>query len=239
MNENFFIIYIDESYDTTRYVYSALIVPAFEWNTVFSEVLSWRQSLWADHKIPTDYELHATKLVGGQGEPLARRDKDYRAQIFSSAFSMIERNERLKIINGITGNKKNHPLLFEWLMNRVNRYLEKNNAYGVIVCDEGNENRLISLVRKMRKFNLIWSQHNPGEMLDAPLSRIIEDPLFKTSKSSYFVQLADLVAFGLLRNESEFPTHKVIKSSFDQLDRALVKEAFSRDPRRKGIVRCK
>jgi hypothetical protein len=236
---NMYLIYIDESYDETHFAYSAIFVPAFEWNRVFGDIIGWRKELFLAHRIPLDYELHATNFVGGRGEPNENRNKDYRASIFKSAFQKIESLDGVHIINGITANKKNHLKLFERILNRVNRTLKAKHAYGVLVCDEGNENKLVSIVRSMKKSNLIPSQVNYYESIDIPLERIIEDPLFKTSKSSYFIQLADFVAFGLLRSEKFVDsTRDDVKQAFNCLDTRLVKVAYRGDSRKKGIVRC-
>jgi len=233
-----YLIYVDESYDETHFAYSAIFVPAFEWNRVFADIIKWRKDLFLTHRIPLDYELHATDFVGGRGEPNENRDKDYRASIFKSAFSVIENINGISLINGITNNKKSHLKLFEYILNRVNRTLIARNAYGVLVCDEGNENKLVSIVRKMKKDNDISSQINMGQSLNLPLERIIEDPLFKTSKSSYFIQLADLTAFGLLRSEKGVESTRAdVKNAFNVLDKVLVKEAFRNDPKKRGIVR--
>ncbi len=162
--------------------------------------------------------------------------------MFLEAIARIEEMENIKVINALTSNKKKHLQLFEYMLNRINKTLEKNNSFGVLICDEGNENQLTSIVRKMKKENHI---PNSSEIFglsrtkrNIPLERIIEDPLFKTSKSSYFIQLSDMLAFSLLRNEKPIQsTSEKVRMAFDQLDKALVKNAFARDPRKKGIIR--
>lgn len=238
-----YLIYINESYDATHFAYSALFVPAFEWNRVFEDILKWRRDLFDKHNIPLDYELHATDFVGGRGEPNENRDKTYRAGIFASAFTIFDAIEGVSIINGITDNKKNHMRLFEYILNRINRTLETYNAYGILVCDEGNESSLVSIVRKMKKENIIPSSEYYRVSQDqlhynVPLERIIEDPLFKTSKSSYFIQLADFIALGLLRNEKPLEkTLNKVQQAFNNLDKTLVRQACTKDHKNKGIVR--
>lgn len=237
MQTNMFLIYVDESYDKTHFVYSALFVSAFDWNPVFQSIVQWRRELFTKHGITPEYELHATKFVGGQGEPESNRDKDYRARVFLDAFDMIENIDGVHVINAITDNKKKRMELFDWMLNRINIFLEKNNAYGILVCDEGNENQLVSMTRKKQRQNHIPSQYGQG-YVDKPITRIIEDPLFKTSDSSYFIQLADFIAFALLRNENPLEnTKKEVKDAFNRLDKILAKHAFRRDPRQKGIIR--
>lgn len=242
MSTKMYLVYIDESYDETHFAYWAIFVPAFEWNRCFEHLLSWRGDWYKKHSIPLDYELHATKFVGGRGEHPANRDKVYRADLFYESIGRIERIEGIHVINAITGVKKKHMTLFEWMLNRINMKLEKDDAYGILICDEGNENKLTSAVRKMKKQNLIPQRVEYagfGSYFDIPLERIVEDPLFKTSKSSYFIQLADFVAFSLLRNEKplEGSTLEPVRDAFNQLDQILVKQAFGRDPKQKGIIR--
>lgn len=243
MATDMYLIYIDESYDESHFVYSAMFINAFKWNEYFQHMLEWRREWFNQHQIPLDYELHATKFVGGRGEHPSNRNKIYRAALFHEAIGRIENMSDIKIINGITDNKKRHMQLFEYMLNRINRTLEANDSFGVLICDEGNENKLTSIVRKMKKENHIPDRLDMygfnGGRRDIPLERIIEDPLFKTSKSSYFIQLADFLAFSLLRNEKplENSTLEAVQNAFEQLDTSLVKVAFRQDHRNKGIIR--
>jgi len=241
-NPDMYLIYIDESYDETHYAYSAMFINAFRWNNYFDHMLKWRGDWFKTHQISLDTELHATDFVAGRGQPHHNRDKTYRAGLFNEAIQRIEQMDGIKIINGITNNKKKYMLLFDYMLTRINNTLKANNAYGVLICDEGNENQLTSVVRKMKKENHIPDRldmygHNSSKR-NIPLDRIIEDPLFKTSKSSYFIQLADFLAFSLLRNEKpgEF-TMNSVKNAFENLDKSLVKVAFKGDKRGKGIIR--
>ena len=240
-NSNMYFIYIDESYDGTHYAYSAVFINAFMWNQYFKNLWVWRKRWFDNHGIPPDYELHATDFVGGRGEYPARKDKAYRADLFYEAVGLIENMEGVSVINALTRNKKIHLVLFEFMLNRINKKLEVQNATGILICDEGNENKLTSIVRKMKKQNHIpynSSSSNKTGTQDIPLDRIVEDPLFKTSKSSYFIQLSDFLAFSLLRNEKPLPnTQKKVKDAFNQLDKVLVKQATKKDKRNKGIVR--
>lgn len=243
-NSSMYLIYVDESYDETHYAYSAMFIDAFKWNFYFDYLVSWRREWFQQHQIPLDYELHATKFIGGRGEHPANRNKLFRATLFHEAIGRIEKMEGVEAINAITSDKKKHLQLFEYMLNRINRTLEAKNATGVLICDQGNENKLTSIVRKMKKENHIpstvyqyWMHGAKGRNL--PLERIIEDPLFKTSKSSYFIQLSDFLAFSLLRNEKPLggSTLDPVKTAFEQLDSTLIKVAFRNDPKKKGIIR--
>ena len=241
MSDNLYLIYIDESYDETHFAYSAIFINAFHWNDYFKDVVHWRGDWLERYGIAVDYELHATDFVGGRGKFPENRDKAFRADLFYESLGFIEQMRNILIINAITDKKYQHMKLFGFILNRINRTLKTQNSIGILICDEGNEKKLTATVRQMKKHNPI---PNHAEIYGAghrniPLDRIIEDPLFKTSKSSYFIQLADFVAFSLLRSEKPLPnTQPMVFKAFDQLDKVLVKHAFKADPKKKGIVRC-
>ena len=233
-----YLVYIDESKDENAFVYSAMFIDAFQWNAYFARVLGWRQEWFQKVSIPPEYELHATKLVGGKGQPNKNRDKMYRANLFHEAIGRIERMEGVKIINAITSDKSRHMHLFRQMLTCIHQTLQAHNAYGLLICDEGNEGKMTSSVRKMKKENIVRSNEGLRFMYNKPLDRIIEDPLFKSSHKSYFIQLADFLAFSLLRNEYPIKsTQGKVKEAFNQLDKVLVKEAFKGDSRGKGIIR--
>ena len=113
----------------------------------------------------------------------------------------------------------------------------------MIFADKGRELEITRAVRKMAIFNPIPSAvgtWDDGEAVrNIPVERLIEDPVFKDSHQSYFIQLADCVAFALLKREVP-PTHHVRKYGIDRLfDKNVTgvcfKQASRDDPF--GIVR--
>jgi hypothetical protein len=120
------------------------------------------------------------------------------------------------------------------------------NAYGpraLIFADEGAEIEITRTLRKMNAFNPIPSRFGewPGSLKtrNIPVQRVIEDPVFKPSHQSYFIQLADCVAFALLKREVR-PTPLISKYGIDQMFERNVAPACLRRAARKdplGIVR--
>ena len=75
-------------------------------------------------------------------------------------------------------------------------------------------------------------------MRTATIERVIEGPAFRSSHSDYLLQMADLIAHALLKQEEE-PSPRVerlgIARAFSILARALNRRAARRDPQ--GAVR--
>jgi hypothetical protein len=113
----------------------------------------------------------------------------------------------------------------------------------MIFADEGRELDIRRAFRKMSVFNPIPSKFGAWPTGQATRNitteRLIEDPIFKPSDQSYFIQLADCVAFSLLKRET-VPSEKIkkygINEMFDQSIAGICfEDASPRDPL--GIVR--
>ena len=113
----------------------------------------------------------------------------------------------------------------------------------VIFADEGREREITRIMRKMRAINHIPSRYGAwasGDYTKNILAeRIIEDPVFKPSHRCSFIQLADCVAFSLLKREvpttpniARYGIHKMFDQAIGPVCEA---KACRTDPL--GIVR--
>jgi len=116
-------------------------------------------------------------------------------------------------------------------------------ARAMVIADEGREGEIVKALRRMHVFNPVPSKYGeraPGQRTkNITTDRIIEDPVFKESHRSYFVQLADCVAYALLKREAP-PTSRIRKYGIHQMfDASPAKQCFRKasagDPL--GIVR--
>ncbi|CAN5527436.1 hypothetical protein BH09GEM1_BH09GEM1_00260 [soil metagenome] len=115
-------------------------------------------------------------------------------------------------------------------------------AHALLIADQGHEQDIIRLRRKLSVLNYIPSRFGSwgtSSSKNIPLTHFVEDALFRDSAHSYFIQLADCVAFALLKRETT-PTPQVrkynIHRAFDvHLAGICVKQASYGDPL--GIVR--
>lgn len=233
------LIYIDDSNDPPFYTFSALAIHEDEWKNVFKKVKNLRRALKASDGINVHAEFHATDFLAGRGRLGPKIITQHRrAQIYIGCLAMLATLKGVSVFNVFM---KNQEWAFERMLNRINRTMLTWESKAILFCDEGEEGKYTRLARKLGAFNPIpskygvWPDGSPQKSI--PTNRILEDPIFKDSQKSYFIQLADFCAFSLLRREIPTPatrkhgTHK----AFEQLKPICVLAANPKDPF--GIVR--
>ena len=236
------LIYIDDSRDEELCVFSALAVPVDQWHVAFQQVRDFRRSLRKAYGIYVYKELHAWKFVSGRGRPSDRVvTKGQRAAIFKDTLKLLTELPSVRLFNAVFPRKQDERA-FERLLNRINRSLEAWASNAVLICDEGKEITYTRLVRRMYVYNPIPSQYgvwsDTGQFWkNIPIDRIVEDPFFKDSAQSYFLQLVDFAAYALLRRERPVASKARygLDRAFNLLSPILVREATRKDP--EGIIR--
>lgn len=197
--------YVDESKENNSFfVYSALLIESDAWNETFAAVKALRQQLRQSHGIFINKELHAWKFAAGKGQISDRiLDKQRRAVIFAEVLRFIAESGKFKLISSVHTSEF---YAFDRLMNRLNRTAQAKKTNVLLFCDEGQEAVFTRRIRKMRVYNQIPSnrgvwQDSGSVVKNIPIQNIIEDPIFKKSHMSYFIQLVDFCAYALLSKE--------------------------------------
>jgi hypothetical protein len=224
------LIYVDDSRDEELCVFSALALPVDQWHEAFGQVRQFRRDLKCAYGIYVYKELRAWKFVSGRGQISDRIvTKSQRCTIFHQALEVVARLPGARLFNAVFPRQEDEKA-FEWMVNRINRTLKGWGSHGVLVCDEGKEIAYTRLVRRMYVFNPIPSQFgtwpDTGEFWrNIPLDRTVEDPFFKESSQSYFIQLVDFAAYALLHRERPIPskTKYGLDKSFSILGPILVR----------------
>lgn len=200
-----YLIYIDDSADEKLAIYSALAIPENEWRKSFEILRNHRKKLRDDYGIYVYKELHAWEFVSGRGKISDHVvTKFERVSIFNETLKLMSSLPGAKMLN-VVKPKADKLIAYEWLLNRINRFLEKN--HGILICDQGNELQFTRLARRLMVHNPIRSKYgvwsDTGKTWkNVPIDRILEDPIFKPSDQSYFIQLCDFAAYALLRREN-------------------------------------
>ena len=249
------LYYIDESEGPTCYVRSALGVDAERWNDLFGDIYEWRRGLSEGYGIPPDRELHACDLLAGRGMLARNGGSNERlpprqgAEVFMDGLRRIEdaavRIGGVEVINACFRKadvKAYEKLSLDRLLNRINASVKAADRHAFLIFDEGKERMITRAYRRLRIFNPVPSRYERWEegerTRNIPVENVIGGPAFRSSDSDHLLQMADLVAHALLKQE-ETPIPRVesmgIREAFSILDHALNRKASRRDPQ--GIVR--
>ena len=249
------IYYIDESEGPHYYVRSALGVDSERWNDLHSRVQDWRVALAGDYSVPTSRELHACDLLAGRGK-LARIDNTGRrlspeqgAEIFMDGLRIIENVAcslgGIEVVNVCLRKadvKGYERVSLDRLLNRINTSVAADGRYAHLIFDEGGERMIKRLYGRLRSRNPVPSKYDVWEdgaaTKDIPIERIIGGPSFRSSQDDDLLQMADLIAHALLKQEedsSQRVKEMGIHLAFGILERALNRRASRRDPQ--GVVR--
>ncbi|WP_353630659.1 DUF3800 domain-containing protein [Achromobacter xylosoxidans] len=235
-----YIFYMDDSGENGLHIFSALGVEDKNWREVSNAIRNYRRALRRHAGIFMNKELHATKFMSGRGRPSDRHlDPALRRRVFQYTLKCLAKlgPEKLILFNVAV---RNQQWAYERMLNRINRTMEARDSYAIIISDEGKEAEYTKLVRKMGAYNPIpskfgtWDGGATGGK-NIPISRVLEDPVFRNSESSYLIQAVDFCAYALLRKEKPLDRISGVSDDFALLEPICFKAANQNDPF--GIVR--
>lgn len=82
----------------------------------------------------------------------------------------------------------------EYSVTRISRDLSRDRSQRfLVITDEGRLGKMRGTTRRLQKFNFTPSRFSEGSYRN-DIFNVIEDPLPKDSRESYFIQLADMTA---------------------------------------------
>lgn len=185
------LIYLDDSYEKPFFTIAALCVPAESWRQTFETVQNWRRQLKRSDGILVNREFHATEFVAGRGSLGPNIiTKHRRSQIFFSAFNMIDSTPTFRLFSAC---RTDHiEWAYERLITRIHKTMSAWGSHAMLICDEGKEAEYTKLSRQLSVWNPI---RVGGRTINVATTRFIEDPFFKKSDRSYFIQLADFCSY--------------------------------------------
>jgi hypothetical protein len=233
-------VYIDDSKDNKLACFSALLVPADSWNDCLNRLLAIRRTIKQSDGIPLRMEIHTTDWLGGKGRLVRHLKKGDRVRIYNYLLAGVTMLPNVRLINAAVPQHEEQRA-FEWLLNRIHKNMAVADSRAVIFSDQGKS--YDKLFRRMRRYNFIPSRIGRWETgaisKNLVLDRIIEDIVYRDSERSLFIQAADACAYAVLRSESPIPSKTALglDQSMMILEPIMVKQAFSRCPKRLGIIR--
>ena len=194
-------------------------------------------------------EIHASHMITRPGK-LKRIRRNDRLTIIRLFADEIARMSDIRIIN-IVVDKNNKPpnydvfsIAWRTLVQRFENTLSAQNfpnssspdERGNDSSDNTNNKKLVRLIRQMHKYNPVPNQARFGlGYRNLAITSTIEDPNFRDSNHSYFVQGADLAAYTLQQeiNPNRYIRKKGARGNhFNRLLPVLCTVASRSDPTR-------
>lgn len=205
--------YIDESGDTgvssgssLTFNLGCVLVDADGWPDAFDEVLAFRRRLRDTFGLPMRAEVKANYLLRNSGPfrtlglSPSQRHLIYRAhlrvlaQLPARAFAItVDKRSKTTTPTHI------FDLAWEGMLQRLERTSTKERVTFMISHDEGENDAVRRWVRRSRRYLTAGSAFGTGT-LTSPARRLVDDPIARRSDQSYFIQLADLVAYAAFRS---------------------------------------
>ncbi|SES63686.1 DUF3800 domain-containing protein [Anaerobranca gottschalkii] len=205
-----YIAYFDESgddgfpkYSSKLFVLTSIYMDVKAWKNNYNLLVNFRRQLKMNYNFPMKLEFHTKDFLTDKN-PYRNYNWDFstKKNILLEYFKCIAELD-IKIINVVIVKpnilKNDYDVLdvaFSYNIQRIeNDLCEKGNSNFLIITDEGRIGKMRKTSRRIQRYNLIPSKIFPGYYLNKEIKLLIEDPLPKDSKESYFLQVADLVAY--------------------------------------------
>jgi hypothetical protein len=256
------VFYIDESGDSDVYAITALAIPFLRrtalvwriaWPGNFDAVKDWRKYIKNTHGIPMRKELHGHKFASGRGHyRLGKQQFSQKAAaaVYRDLLSRLSFLPDASIISVVGtnnsqlyGQTKLEAMLYA-LLQRMRTACVKARRNGLVFFDEGH-GEYRKLYRRSLHYLPTGSMYGgwPGATINLPLDNFTKDGNEKDSKHSYYIQLADMIAYALfLKIKGErgglTPWQGVnhLETLYDQIPISKLNlKASTKDPQ--GIVR--
>ncbi|MDF1705052.1 MAG: DUF3800 domain-containing protein [Aeromicrobium sp.] len=204
------IAYVDETGDTGSvskqgasgcYGLGCVLVDAETWTESFDTLLRFRRSVRDDFGVHMRTEIKANSLIRNSGQlrdlnlSPAQRGLIYKyhlntlATIKARAFAVVVDKQSARV-----EGDECLTMAWETLLQRLERTTTHEKTGVMIVHDQGEDASVRKLVRKARRHLTSGSAFGYSQLTN-PIRRLVEDPVPRNSQESYFIQLADLVAY--------------------------------------------
>lgn len=252
-----YLIYVDESGDpgmlnspTKHFVLSGLVIHETRWNAYLDNLVAFRKRMRNSFGLRLKDEIHAAHFISSPGA-VAYLRRDVRLSILRFFIDEIKAMTDFRAINVVVNKQSKAPdydvFRNAWraLIQRFSNTMAYRNFpstanpedCGLVIPDQTNVKKLTTLLRQMRRFNPVpnQQQYGPGYR-NLRIRNMVEDPFFKDSSESYFIQAADLVAYFLYQEiaPNSYIRRKGARQYFGRLAPIYCRQAAPNDPR--GIV---
>ena len=253
-----YIMYVDESGNCgmvnspSRYfVLTGLVVHEVRWMESLERLIAFRRRMKAAFGLKLREEIHTAQLISRPGS-LARIKKSDRLTIIRSFADELASMTELNLVNVVVrkDGKREDFDVFGAAWSRLIQQFDNTLTYknfplpehpderGTLIPDHTDDKKLTQLLRSMRRYNCVPDEvgASGSSSRNLTVSRIVEDPSFRHSDQSLFIQATDLATYLLYQNLSpnSYMKTKGGRAYFNRLGPILCRKTSSIDPN--GIV---
>jgi len=204
-----FISYFDETgddgypkYSSEIFVLSSIYMHEQNWKENYTKIHSFRKELKDNFGFPVNQEFHTKEFVTDKSIYHGLYTPQQRKEIMF-AYCKLLACLKVKSISVVIDKRRIRNLAYDVLataltynVQRIENDLKSsdNSQSFLIITDEGRVGKMRDTTRKIQRVNYIKSMYN-DKSYRKEIELLIEDPLPKSSKESYFIQLADFISF--------------------------------------------
>lgn len=249
-----YFCYIDESGDCGMYdpakpdktgssffILVGLVVAANKWKISLETMKAFRKKIAREAYLPYHVEFHCAEMI----DP--HKVKEFTSISVADRWKLMEeyaetigQNAAFKLITVVIDKTKTSLTPDEYLTESVTKlyqafdeFLKTNSSNGLLFFDRANESQITTHVRKM-----LGTGASGESIPGVRIGWVIEDPIFRISSDSMFIQSADVAAYTL--KEKEFPLASRKKFNADRIFlKKLTPICFvSKNSDENGIIRA-
>jgi len=205
------IAYYDESgddgypnYSSPLFVLTAFYLHYTKWKATYEHIRDARRTMKSQYGLPITLEIHTKYLLLNK--------KPYKRLGLSDNDRVSIVDDCCQLIAGLDGSAINVCIVkpraksstydvlrmaVTYSVQRIENYLEPwNNSANqfMIITDSGRVGKMRKTTRHIQVYNPIQSKYSAATYR-REIQSLIEDPLPKDSKESYFIQLTDTIAY--------------------------------------------
>jgi uncharacterized protein DUF3800 len=223
------------------------MVSGVEWPDTFDRLIAFRRFLRARFRVPVrraeikaNYLIYNSGPIRGLGLGDQARADIYRQAIRLQpklgmlAFAIVINKGNLQGRNAQrdpADQRDARDVAWEYLLQRLERFNSANGSHPgepvLLVHDEGEGAIVRKLARKARRAGSAGSAFRTGSLV-RPARLLLDDPVPRDSRQSYFLQMADLIAYAAFRRihpPPVRPVNIVPHRLWDQLGSAIYRPA--------------
>jgi hypothetical protein len=205
-----FLAYYDESgddgfpeYSSALFILTATYFHFSEWKNNYEKIYLFRKKLKEEFQIPVKVEMHSKKFILNKNPYKDFNLSDESRIRIVELFCALIADLKVKIINVAINKKKittvKYNVLdtaFTYSIQRIENDLvqQGTDKRFMIITDPGREAKMRDTSRKIQKINFIPSKYTDVTYRNE-IKLLIEDPLPKESKESFFIQISDFVSY--------------------------------------------